>query len=114
MRAAPSVVVPAFFSICLLASAATAAGNSTQAAHRLLEVLDAAKLDAIAAPDPSEPGAFVAALHIPGSQLLVVRARHPSTDALAGRLAGGQFRDIYIDLQATPTTEGKLFVMDAG
>jgi hypothetical protein len=53
-------------------------------------------------------------LHIKGGQLLIVRAHHPSTEALSNRLGARQFRDVYIDLQATPTTKGKLFVMDAG
>ncbi len=89
-------------------------GASTAATKSLIEALDGANLDAIAAIDPTEPGAFVAALHIKGGQLLVVRARHPSVDALSARLAARQFRDVYIDLQATPTTKGKLFVMDSG
>jgi len=44
----------------------------------------------------------------------VVRARHPSVDALSARLAARQFRDIYLDLQAAPTPQGKVFVMDSG
>lgn len=87
---------------------------STAATKNLLSALEDAKLEAIATADPSEPGAFVAALHIKGGQLLVVRAHHPSADALNARLAARQFRDVYIDLQATPATKGKLFVMDAG
>ncbi len=87
---------------------------STAAAQSLLDALDDANLDAIATIDPTEPGAFVAALHIKGGQLLVVRARHSSVDAVAARLNARQFRDVYIDLQATPATQGKLFVMDAG
>ncbi len=88
--------------------------TSTAATKHLLSALDDARLDAIAAVDPAEPGAFVAALHIKGGQLLVVRARHPSVEALTARLAARQFRDVYIDLQATPATKGKLFVMDSG
>ena len=87
---------------------------STAATRNLLSALEDARLEAIATLDPSEPGAFVAALHIKGGQLLVVRAHHPSADALAARLAARQFRDVYIDLQATPATKGKLFVMDSG
>jgi hypothetical protein len=89
-------------------------GTSATATANLIGALDAANLEAIAAADPSEPGAFVAALHIKGGQLLVVRAKHPSVDALSARLAAHQFRDVYIDLQATPTPQGKLFVMDSG
>jgi hypothetical protein len=93
-----------------------AAGDraSTTATRDLLSALSGARLEAIAAVDPTEPGAFVAALHIAGGQLLVVRAHHPSVEALSARLAARQFRDVYIDLQSTPTPKGKLFVMDSG
>lgn len=87
---------------------------STAATKNLLSALKGANLEAIATVDPAEPGAFVAALHIRGGQLLVVRAHHPSVEALSARLRAHQFRDVYIDLQATPTTTGKLFVMDSG
>jgi hypothetical protein len=89
-------------------------GASTAAAKSLISALDEASLDAIATIDPTEPGAFVAALHIKGGQLLVVRAHHPSAEALSARLAARQFRDVYSDLQSTPTPQGKLFVMDSG
>jgi hypothetical protein len=88
--------------------------GSASAARRLIDALNDARLDAIAAADPTEPGAFIAALHIKGGQLLVVRAHHPSVEAVSARLAAQQFRDVYIDLQATPTTRGKYFVMDSG
>jgi hypothetical protein len=94
--------------------AAAQGGASIPATQNLVSALNEAGLDAIASTDPTEPGAFVAALHIKGGQLLVVRARHPSVDALAARLAARQFRDVYIDLQATPTPQGKVFVMDSG
>jgi len=89
-------------------------GASTAATRNLIKSMNDAGLEAIATVDPTEPGAFVAALHIKGGQLLVVRANHPSVDALAARLAARQFRDVYIDLQATPASKGKVFVMDAG
>ncbi len=89
-------------------------GASITATQNLISALNEAGLDSIASIDPTEPGSFVAALHIKGGQLLVVRARHPSVDALSARLAARQFRDIYMDLQATPTPQGKVFVMDSG
>ena len=87
---------------------------SFAATQHLVGALNEAGLDSIASIDPTEPGAFVAALHIKGGQLLVVRARHPSVDALSARLAARQYRDVYMDLQATPTPQGKVFVMDSG
>lgn len=89
-------------------------GASVTATQHLIRALDQAGSESIASMDPTEPGAFIAALHIKGGQLLVVRARHPSVDALSARLAARQFRDVYLDLQATPTPQGKVFVMDSG
>jgi hypothetical protein len=87
---------------------------SADAAHELVVVLDELRLDAIATADPAEPGAFVAALYIPGSQLLVVHARHPSVEGVLQRLTMHQYREVYLDLQGTPTRDDKFFVQDAG
>jgi hypothetical protein len=87
---------------------------SADAAAALVQLLDGAGLNAIAAEDPAEPGTFAAALYIPGSQLLVVSARHPSVDGIRHRLATKQFREVYLDLQASPTPDGKFFVHDSG
>lgn len=100
--------------ISAIAVAAAQEGASSKAAPSLVSALNESGLDSIASVDPTEPGAFIAALHIKGGQLLVVRARHPSVDAISARLAARQFRDVYIDLQATPTPQGKVFVMDSG
>jgi hypothetical protein len=87
---------------------------SADAARELTHLLDGKGLNAAAAIDPSAPGAFVAALYFPGSQLLVVRAQHPSTEGVLHRIATGQYREVYLDLQGTPTPAGKFFVQDAG
>jgi hypothetical protein len=86
---------------------------SADAAHSLVSLLDRVGLDAIATVDPQQPGTFVAALYIPRGQLLVVHARHPSVDGIRQRLAARQYREVYLDLQGTPTREGKFFVQDA-
>jgi len=111
----PSSLVAAI-AVSLSVAGIHASQDSTSAAAttNLIDALNDASLDAIATMDPIEPGAFIAALHIKGGQLLVVRARHPSVDALKARLEAHQFRDVYIDLQSTPTLQGKLFVMDSG
>jgi hypothetical protein len=87
---------------------------SPEAARELARALDVAGLESIAAADSAEPGAFVAALHIRGAQMLVVSARHPSVEGLTRRITGRQYRDVYLDLQGTPTTQGKFFVQDSG
>jgi hypothetical protein len=57
---------------------------------------------------------FIAALYFTGFQLLVVTARHPSVDGVTHRIQMGQYREVYLNLQGTPTREGKLFIQDSG
>jgi hypothetical protein len=87
---------------------------SPDAARNLVHAFEKAGSTAIAVADPDAPGRFVAALYIPGSQLLVVSAGHPSAEAVAYRIEAGQHREVYLDLQATPAPDGKFFVQDAG
>jgi hypothetical protein len=102
---------------CLVAATVTTAEGASSAsapiAAALVSELQARHVDAIAAADPSQPGRYVAALLVPG-QLLVVSAMSPSGGALAQRIASGAYRDVYLDLQGTPTPTGKFFVQDAG
>ena len=104
--------------LCALLTAGSIVGAQTfasgDAARELMSSLERLGLEAIATVDPAEPGVFVAALKIQGGRLLVVQARHPSVDGLLQRLAARQYRDVYLDLQGTPTREGKVFVQDAG
>jgi hypothetical protein len=86
---------------------------SADAVRDLVHVLDQFRHDAIAVADPAEPGFFVAALYIPGSQLLVVSAHHPSAEAVADRITMRRFREVYLDLQGTPTPRDKFFVQDS-
>ena len=98
----------------VVAPAAAQATKSGVAAKQLTEALDKLKLDAIAAPDPSDPGAFVAALYMQGSQLLVVSAKYSAPPLITAKLAKKDYRDIYIDLNAASIAGSKIFVMDAG
>jgi hypothetical protein len=98
-----------------LVSAAPAAGQdskSAAAAKELSQLLDAGKLDAIAAPDPANPGSFVAAMYIPGAQLLVVSAKYSAPTLIADKLAKKDYRDIYMDLQAASVAGTRIFVQD--
>jgi hypothetical protein len=93
-------------------SAAVQDTRSAAAAKQLTQVLDAAKLDAIAAADPSDPTTFVAALYIPGSQLLVVSAKYAAPALLIAKIKTKEFRDIYIDLSAASVAGSKVFIID--
>lgn len=100
------------FAFASASPAAAQEAKSAAAAKALVEALDSAKLDSIAAVDPSEPGMFAAALYIPGTQLLVVAARYAAPPLLMDKLTRKEYRDIYIDLNSASMPDTKLFVMD--
>ncbi len=87
--------------------------ESPAAAKQLTQALDAAKLDAIAAADPSDPGAFVAALYMQGSQLLVVSAKYAAPPLLTAKIKTKEYRDIYMDLSAASVAGSKVFIIDS-
>ncbi len=86
--------------------------KSAAAAKQLTDALDAAKLDAIAAADPSDPAAFVAALYIQGSQLLVVSAKYAAPPLLTAKIKTKEYRDIYMDLSSASVAGSKVFIID--
>jgi hypothetical protein len=88
--------------------------KSATLAKQLAAALDAGKLDAIAAKDPSAPDVFCAALYFPNAQLLVVSAKFSVPQILDARLAKKEYRDTYIDLNSASIAATKIFIMDAG
>lgn len=87
--------------------------SGTQAlAERLTALLDARKLDSVAARDPNVPDQFIAALYFPGSQLLVVQARYAAPALLNEKILLKNYRDVYIDLNAASDPATKILVED--
>jgi hypothetical protein len=112
-----STATPILLLSMLLAGPASAAPQeketlSSVAAKELAKTLDAAKLEAIAAPDPNEPGTWVAALYFPGAQLLVVSAKYAAPPLLVDKMASKNYRDIYIDLNSASVAGTKVFIID--
>jgi hypothetical protein len=97
-------------------SAAAVAQESKSAplVKELCRLLDQAKLDSIAAKDPSGSDHYVAALYFSGSQLLVVSARYVPAVLLNEKLDKQDYRDIYTDLNSATDRESRVFVMDLG
>jgi hypothetical protein len=104
--------------ICASALAGSAAASqeskSAAIAKELSQAMDAAKLDGIAAVDPSTPGGFIAAIYIPGTQLLVVSAKYAVPPLLLDKLKTGDFRGLYMDLHSAAMPGTKIFVQDLG
>jgi hypothetical protein len=86
--------------------------RSATLAKQLATALTEQKAEAIAAQDPTESDRFVAALFFPNAQLLVVSARYASPPVLQARLAQKQYRDVYLDLQASAIPNSSVFFQD--
>ncbi len=86
--------------------------RSVAAVKELAKAMDEAKLDSIAAVDPSDPSTFVAALYFPGSQLLVVSAKYAAPPLLMDKMTAKNYRDIYIDLNSASVAGSKVFIID--
>jgi len=95
-------------------AAAEPEGKSAPLARQLASALTAAKLDSVAAKDPVHQGNYIGALQIPGVQLLVIAAEYPAPALLDARLAKGEYRDIYIELNASGVPASRIFVEDLG
>jgi len=92
--------------------AAEQSGRTQELAGRLTALLDARKLDSVAARDPNVPDQFIAALYFPGSQLLVVQARYAAPALLNEKILLKNYRDVYIDLNAASDPATKILVED--
>ena len=90
------------------------ASKSAGIAKELVQVMDAKKLDSIAAKTPTGEGHFAAALYFPNVQLLVISGHYSAPQLMEPRLAGKQYRDTYMELSGTVTPDTKIFVQDMG
>jgi hypothetical protein len=106
------------FALLMLVVMSTAAAaqeaKSAALAKDLTALLDGAKLTAIAAKDPSDPDAFVAAMYFSGSQLLIVSAKYNPAVLLTAKLANKDYQEIYIDLNSASVPSSRVFIEDLG
>lgn len=87
--------------------------QSASAAATLTALLDQRKLESIATRDPAQPGRYIAALYIPGAQLLVVSSPYPVPAVLDKKIVEASYMDVYLDIQSVRSHEGQFFVMDS-
>ena len=100
--------------LCTLAPDVGLAQGSRSAslAQQLVELMEQAQLQSIAAKDPADADRFVAALFFPG-QLLVMSARYEVPIYLEEKLADKQYQEIYIDLNSASMPESRVFITDS-
>ena len=105
-------------SLCLASGSSPSAradeAKSVALAKQLAAALTAAKLDSVAAKDPSAPDTFVAALFFPGQQFLVISAKYAVPALLSERIGKKEYRDVYLDLYGASVANSKVFVEDQG
>lgn len=99
-----SLIVPAEL-------AAQPTSKSEPLAKELVQLLEKGGLT-YAAAKADEADTYVAVLHIPGVQLLAVRAKYTVPVLLNERLAKKEYQDAYIDLNSASVPETKVFVED--
>ena len=95
------------------AQAPSAASESGAKAKELAALLQAKKLEAFAARDAMQPGRYVAAIVVPGVQLLVVSASYSRTNDIEYSLYNKKFQDAYLDLKSGALSTDRFFVDDA-
>ena len=99
----------------VLAAEPAGAQNSTSAplAAQLAKLMANAELGALAGKDSTGEDRFVAALTFQG-QLLVVSARYEVPIYVEDKIANGEYREVYIDLNAASIGGTKVLVVDVG
>ena len=96
------------------ATALAQESKSAAIAKELTAALGAAKLDAIAAKDPSKPDVFFGALYFPGTQLLVVSAQYAAPLHMTETITKKDYREVYLDLSSASVPASKIFIEDLG
>jgi hypothetical protein len=92
---------------------APTAQSPAQAAE-LVELLASKSLTSFAVRDPDNRGRFVAVLHIPNVQLMVVSAAYERTSDIDYRIYHKEYQTAYMDLNAGMLSTDKFFVQDTG
>ena len=94
------------------AQAAPIESRSAALATELTKLLSAQNLESIATAEAEMQ--YVGALYIPGSQLLVVRAKVPIKDRMAYLLHNKMYKEAYADLNSASDAATRILIADLG
>ncbi len=114
-RMATRTVLTATLGVVLAAPAAAEEAKASKSAIQaaaLTKQLGQIKQQYIATKDPTEPGRFVAAMLLPGAQLMIVSARYGAPALLNEKVLLGKFQDAYIDLNSASEAATRVIVED--
>jgi hypothetical protein len=85
---------------------------SAPAVGELAALLDRGRLDSVAARVPGSDDTFVAALYVPGQQLVLVSGRYAAPALLREKILGGRYREAYQDLYGASDRATRWIVED--
>jgi len=88
--------------------------QSPALAKELVAELAKKKQDCVIAKDPDVAGQYIAALHLPGLQLLVVSAKFADPSGMEFRMFSGDCMGGYADLNAAVTGTDRIVISDLG
>lgn len=103
--------IAAAVSFSLVVPVAAQDSKSAPLARELAQLLEASKADSIGAADPTT-GGFVAAIYIPGTQLLVAGGKFATPDIGTYRIGQKEFRELYMDLTGGSDPASRIFAED--
>ena len=92
------------------AAAPAPVAASAGEAKELVTLLQSKKLEAFAVPDPSHAGRFVAVLHVPNVQLLVVAASYERASDIEYRIYQKDFQGAYADLRSGIMSSNRVLI----
>jgi hypothetical protein len=100
-------------SLLVIPAAAFAQDSKSAAlAAELAGLLDAQKLDSVAAQQDAD--LYVGALYFPGTQLLVIGGKYASPARMKDLLGKKDYREVYMDLSSASEQKTRVFIMDLG
>jgi hypothetical protein len=85
--------------------------HSALLASELAKLLQSQNLDSIASADAD---GYVGALYVPGTQLLVIRAKYPDKNRMEYYLLNKMYKDAYLDLNSASEVSTRMLVSDLG
>lgn len=92
--------------------AAADESKSQAAAKELTTRLDQVKLQHIAVRDPDDPTRFIAAMYLPGLQLITVSGKYAVPVLLNEKLLTKKYQDVYLDLSSASDRDTRIIVED--
>lgn len=114
MRAIARACLAGVVALALSGTALAQDSESSRLAKQLAAALEAAKVDSIAARDPTRAGTYIAALYFSGTQLLVISAQYAAPTLLDQKLVKKDYREIYLDLNGAAVPGTRVFIEDFG